>query len=87
MALKEKANELVEKYVEQLLDVGLYRGDVLSDAKQCALICIGNEYYAVRELLFNLRSCRVIKSEKVYLIRIDELIKEEKELKKEIGKL
>ena len=44
MNAKEKAWDLVDKYVELLLDVGLYRDDVLNDARNCA-------YLAVDEIL------------------------------------
>jgi len=87
MTPKEKAGQLV---------YGMYHVDVvnLSEygmewnmAKQCALIAIENEYYSLKEQLFNLRSCGIIESEKVYLFRLQELINEEKEVKQEIEKL
>jgi len=79
MTPKEKAKELVEKY-EKLMSSDWYK-------KQCALIAVKNEYHSLRELLFNLRSCGVIESEKVYLVRLQNLIDEEKEVKQEIEKL
>ena len=85
MTSKEKAVELVKKHKELVL-IGAY-GDSLESAKQHAIISVENEYLYVRELLINLRSCKVIESEKVYLHRLDELVKEEQEVKKEIEKL
>jgi len=35
------------------------------------------KFYALREQLFNLKSCGVIESQKVYLVRIQELIDQE----------
>jgi hypothetical protein len=40
MNAEDKARELVDKYVELLLDVGLYRDDVLNDAKNCADLAV-----------------------------------------------
>ena len=37
------------------------------------------KFYALREQLFNLKSCGVIESQKVYLYRIQELIDQEAE--------
>ncbi len=78
--MKQKAAELVQKLIHSS-HYGLTQY-----AKEGALVCVENEYNALRELLFNLRSCRVIESEKVYLHRLDELIKEEQEVKYEIEK-
>ena len=89
MTPEEKAIELVEKFTNELdyIECSRLSDTAISDSiKDCALICVENEYNALRELLFNLRSCRVIESEKVYLHRLDELIKEEEELKEEINK-
>ena len=58
-----------------------------SNAKQCALIAVENEYHSLREQLFNLKSCGIDIPEKVYLFRIQALIDEEQEVKKEIEKL
>lgn len=79
MALEEKAKELVDKYVEQLLDVGLYRGDVLSDAKQCALICLDEKSETLLSVIGSLP----------YMYSEHELSlhRELQELKKEIEKL
>jgi len=59
----------------------------LTEAKQCAMIAVENEYYSLREQLFNLRSSSVIESEKVYLTRLDTLNLEEKQVKTEIENL
>ncbi len=40
MTPEEKAFALVEKFIEQLLDVGLCEYDVIDDAKRCAEIAI-----------------------------------------------
>jgi len=40
MTEEEKAWELMEKYIEQLLDVGLYRDDVKNNALRCAEIAV-----------------------------------------------
>jgi hypothetical protein len=77
----EKAQELIDKFYEPTLRWSLLH------AKKCALIALENEYKSLREQLFNLRSCHVIENEKVYLVRIDFLNKEESELRKEIEKL
>lgn len=37
---EDKARELVDKYVELLLDVGLYRDDVLNNAINCAELAV-----------------------------------------------
>lgn len=84
MNAKEKAKELVEKYLNI---VGRHYADCIYYAKQCALISVEREYNSLRELLFNLRACGVIENEKTYLLRLDELIKEEQEVKQEIEKL
>jgi len=91
---KEKAKELVNKfrnYVDS--DIAgetsfVYSHERESEySKKCALICIETEYHSNRELLFNLRACGVIESERVYLTRIQQLIDEENEVKTEIEKL
>lgn len=40
MNAEEKAWDLVNKYVELLLDVGLYRDDVLNNARNCADLAV-----------------------------------------------
>jgi len=85
MTPKEKAKQLVEKYID-LQDENLKECDYRF-SKQCALIAIENEYYSLKEQLFNLRSCGIIESENVYLFRLQELINKENEVKKEIEKL
>lgn len=56
-------------------------------AKKCALIAIEYKYNSLRELLFNLKSCRVIESDLVYLKRIEVLIQEEQQVKQDIENL
>jgi hypothetical protein len=85
MTPKEKAEELIVKMSIHDRDVHPHFTHYI--AKQCALIAVENEYKSNRELLFNLRSVRVIKNPTVYLARIDKLIKEEQEVKQEIDKL
>ena len=95
---KEKAEELLGKFYEFMpfrdckLTSCIESEDLIIDmeklsAKQCSLIAFTNEYNSLREQLFNLRACGVIKSEKVYLARLDELVKQETEVKEEIIKL
>lgn len=79
---KEKALELVDKMASNIEGHGWKEM-----SKECALIAVENEYKALREQLFNLRSTRVIESEKVYLFRVQELIDKEQELKNEIKNL
>ena len=83
MTPKQKAKELFEKfyYANQPSTFEL------KPAKQCALIAVENEYNALREQLFNLRSCKVIENEKVYLTRLQQLIDEENQVKQELEKL
>jgi hypothetical protein len=85
MTPKEKAEELYSKFEDNIQGIEGY--EWWESAKQCALIAVENEYNSLREQLFNLRSCRVITSEKVYLHRLDYLINEEKQVKIEIEKL
>ena len=83
MTPKEKAIELAEKMaIYHWTNVCNYE-----EAKQCALIAVENEYNALREQLFNLRSCKVIENEKVYLTRLQQLIDEENQVKQELEKL
>ena len=93
MTPREKAEELFWKYTKvsnfsAILDfdgnthIDLEFG--ISKVKECALIAVENEYNSLRELLFNLRSCKVIESDLVYLKRIDALIQEEQEVKNDI---
>lgn len=71
----KKAEELIEKFRY------CQRGFVNPVAKQCALICVENEYHEKREMLFNLRSCGVIENPNTYLVRLQELIDEEQQVK------
>lgn len=70
--------------IEQHKGVNVLRGDY---AKECAKISVEIEYHTSREIIFNLRACRVIENEKVYLARVQELIDLEKQVKQEIEKL
>jgi len=85
MTPKKKAKKLVKKYTKTIWD----SGNTVSKPmiKHCALIAVENEYNALREQLFNLRSCHVIESETVYLKRVDWLNVEEQQVKTEIEKL
>jgi len=82
MITKEKATKIIDNF---LFTTNEYCDIV--QAKQCAVIAIENEYYSLREQLFNLRSSGLIENDKVYLFRLQELIDEEKELKIEINRL
>lgn len=90
---EQKVKELVNKFKQlvdsekSIIDHRTYQEVITDNAKQCAVICIENEYNSLREQLFNLRACRVIESERTYLFRIQELIEQEKEAKQEIEKL
>jgi hypothetical protein len=83
---QEKAKELFDKFYIVCQE---YTEEIQCSiqAKQCALIAVENEYHSLRELLFNLRSCKVIESDVVYLYRLQQLIDEEQEVKIEIEKL
>jgi len=83
MEVKEKVQELIEK-IENAIDNGNY---IKSEINQIAIIAVENEYNSLREMLFNLRSCHIIESEKVYLFRLQELIDLEKEIINQIKKL
>lgn len=85
MTPKLKAKDLVDKmYYSDMDNFESYHWEL---AKKCALISVVNEYTSNRELLYNLMSCGVIESEKVYLVRLQGLIDEENEVKSEIEKL
>jgi len=84
MNVKEKIEKLIldfSPYVD-------YEGDdILSEqekmfknAKECARINVKNEYYWLREMLFELRACHTIENGRVYLARLDALINEEKRI-------
>lgn len=89
---KIEAKELVDKFKKIIAraDDDPFREKtyfiINEKAKRCALICVESEYKALREMLFSLRSSRVIESGKVYLSRLDKLIELEKEVKQEILK-
>lgn len=76
------ADEIIEKY-EPYVEGNDYDLGVESreNAKQCALICVENEYHSLREMLFSLRSSKVIESERVYLSRLEKLKELEQEVK------
>jgi hypothetical protein len=90
MEAKIKAKELVDKFSNleyptptwsNNKETSCYSYDM---AKQCAIIAVENEYHALRELIFLLRSNGVIESEKTFLHFVDLYIKEEAEVKREI---
>ncbi len=94
MLAKDKAKELVDRFIPFVESSDGDRYDPaysfeveLKNAKQCALVAVENEYKSLREMFFTLRACRIIESDKTYLVWIDELINEEKEIKQEINKL
>ena len=86
MIPKEKAKEIIERFNTGYIIICKMseRNMYISEAKQCAIIAVENEYHSLRELLFNLRSSSVIENEKVYLSRLQGLIDEEKAVKAEI---
>jgi hypothetical protein len=79
MEAKEKAKELIEKFIS-------VNGNSFF-AKDCALIAVVNEYHSLREQLFQLRVNKVIENGKVYLALLDKTHKDEAEVKQEIEKL
>jgi len=85
MEAEKKAEEIIEMYFSVNDIKGLDRATnpfISSEfAKQCALICVKNEYHSLREMLFSLRASKVIKSERVYLSRLERLIELEQEVK------
>lgn len=92
MEAKEKAQILVSQFMglkefNSEFESSGYAGMNLLMAKECALIAVSNEYHQLREQLVNLRACKVIESEKVYLTRLQILINEEAAVKQEIKKL
>jgi len=92
MTPKEKAVEIFNKFQHLAhsdfhLQTGWDEAQRWENQKQCALICVENEYYSLREQLINLRSCGLIQNDKVYLHRLQELIDEEQQVKTEIEKL
>jgi len=87
MEAKIKAAELVESfywYCDGTAMGTFSTVQVRNNAKKCAIIAVENEYHALRELIFLLRSNTVIENEKTFLHFIDLYTKEEAEVKKEI---
>jgi hypothetical protein len=86
----EKAKDLIDEYRTWIIfaDKHKFNSSEIVDylSIKCALLAIEKEYHSLREMLFNLRACRVIESEKVYLRRLQELIDEEEKVKQEIEK-
>jgi len=92
MTPEKKAKKLVSKFRDYSfcdfdINWGFDDSSGKENAKECALICVKNEYHSLREMLFNLRACRVIESERVYSHRLNQLITEEEIVKIEINKL
>ena len=88
MDTKKVAEALMVKFqFDAKLEYNLRPLSVKGITRECALICLVNEYNALREQLFNLRSTRVIESEKVYLHRLDELIRQEQEVKEHLNNM
>lgn len=92
MEAKEKAQILVSSFIgikefKSKFEATGWAWINLFMAKKCALIATRNEYHQLREQLVNLRSCKVIESEKIYLTRLQSLIDEEAAVKQEIEKL
>jgi hypothetical protein len=82
--MEEKAKKILWEYLPVLKG---WENEESVLPKECAIIAVKNEYKSNRELLFNLKSCGVIESEKVYLSRLQGLIDEEALLIEEIEKL
>jgi hypothetical protein len=91
MTAKEKAIELVERFETYAdyheCDAFSERQRMRFNAVSIALISVKNEYYSLREMLFNLKSCGVITDDKFYLYKIQNLIDDEREVIKEIKQL
>ena len=87
MTPKEKANELVEKFIKHAKYWDCYNDRPLEDdhSKECALICVSNEYREKREFLYLLKSNGYDIPQ--YSKWLAKLINEEQEVKKEINKL
>jgi len=79
MKLKEKAVEIRDSIY--------FNVSGNKNKKEVSVILAKQEYKSNRELLFNLRSCGLITSDKVYLSRLEGLINEENLLIDEINKL
>lgn len=77
---KNKAKELVAMFLKPCSHNVANDGWSKMVAKKCAILAVENEYKSLREMLFNLKSCRVIESEKVYLSRLQGLIDEEQDV-------
>ena len=84
MDLKEKKQELFEK-VNCLLPE--YEAMSDNDIYELMKVIVKDRYFHLREIVFELRACRVIESEKVYLAKIQGLIDQEKLLIEEIDNL
>lgn len=90
--IEQKAKELVDKFKGfAFYDWELPHNEAMKhqeqNAKQCAIISVKGEYHSLREQIVNLKSCRVIESEKTYLARLEMLIDEEKKVIKAIKEL
>ncbi len=83
MTPKMKASELLHKYFQLVSN----SDTAFELSKQLALIAVENEYHSLRELLFNLRSCKVIDNGRVYTTRLQQLIDEEQQVKTHIEQL
>ncbi len=85
---KQEAEELRDKHIQEISKAngeGILKSVfTIRLAKQCAIICCGNKYHALREQLFNLRACGVIQNEKTYLKRLQELIVREEQVKQHL---
>jgi hypothetical protein len=81
-----KASQLFEQFInlDSICKTGFMSNEL---AKNCAKISAKNEFFQQRELLINLKSCRLIENEKVYLIMLQDLIDKEQRVLNEIDKL
>jgi len=77
----ERIKDLYDKFSPYVEEKDFFGDNVArSNTKKCVLVAINSEYISLRDQLFNLRACRVIDSDKVYLYRLQKLTEEEQEL-------
>ena len=86
MLKKFKTDKMEDKAKEIRFSI-MFNVSGNNNKTEVAILMAKNEYKSNRELLFNLKSCGIIESDKVYLVRLQNLIDEENILIDEIKKL